>query len=76
MHIFPQALDTTSGTGAWTEVAQTPGGTDRQNTDRIYPYTGGSRFIQTGIMEVSAMARLGVSLLAIAAIAGQVTGRT
>lgn len=25
----PKALDTTTGTGAWTEVAQTPSGTDR-----------------------------------------------
>lgn len=45
-------------------------GTDRQNQDRIYPYTGGSRFIQTGIMSAADMARLGISLLALAAIAG------
>ena len=25
-------------------------GTDARNTDRIYPYTGGSRFIQNGVM--------------------------
>jgi 1,4-dihydroxy-2-naphthoate octaprenyltransferase len=45
-------------------------GTDGQNDDLIYPYTGGSRFIQTGIMDTSGMARLGISLLAIAALAG------
>ena len=45
-------------------------GTDPQNVDRIYPYTGGSRFIQTGIMSPSQMARLGISQIAIAAIAG------
>ena len=45
-------------------------GTDRQNTKRIYPYTGGSRFIQTGILTSSRMARLGVSLLAAAALLG------
>ena len=45
-------------------------GTDRQNDDRIYPYTGGSRFIQTGILSQSRMARLGVTLLVIAALCG------
>ncbi len=52
------------------DVGDDSGGTDRQNEDRIYPYTGGSRFIQTGIMTASGMARLGVSLIGIAAIAG------
>ena len=45
-------------------------GTDALNTQRIYPYTGGSRFIQTGILSQTSMARLGTSLLVIAAIAG------
>jgi 1,4-dihydroxy-2-naphthoate octaprenyltransferase len=54
------------------DVGDESGGSDRQNTDRIYPYTGGSRFIQQGIMESAGMARLGISLLAAAAIAGLV----
>jgi len=54
------------------DVGDDSGGTDRQNEDRIYPYTGGSRFIQTGIMSAREMARLGISLLAVAAIAGLV----
>lgn len=45
-------------------------GTDRRNDQRIYPYTGGSRFIQTGILSQSRMARLGVGLLLVAALAG------
>lgn len=45
-------------------------GTDRRNELRIYPYTGGSRFIQMGILTQSRMARLGVSLLAVAALFG------
>lgn len=45
-------------------------GTDRRNDKRIYPYTGGSRFIQLGILTQSRMARLGVSLLAVAALIG------
>lgn len=52
------------------DVGDESGGTDKQNKDRIYPYTGGSRFIQTGIMSATEMARLGISLLAVAAIAG------
>ena len=45
-------------------------GTDPQNELRIYPYTGGSRFIQTGILSKTRMARLGISLIAIATLAG------
>lgn len=52
------------------DVGDESGGTDKQNEDRIYPYTGGSRFIQTGIMNANEMARLGISLLALAALAG------
>jgi 1,4-dihydroxy-2-naphthoate octaprenyltransferase len=52
------------------DVGDDAGGTDERNEDRIYPYTGGSRFIQQGIMSASEMARWGISLLAIAAIAG------
>lgn len=45
-------------------------GTDGRNEQRIYPYTGGSRFIQTGILSPQSMARLGITLIAIASIAG------
>jgi 1,4-dihydroxy-2-naphthoate octaprenyltransferase len=61
-----------AGANVLNDVGDEQNGTDRRNTGRIYPYTGGSRFIQTGIMEVSAMARLGVGLLAIAAVAGAI----
>lgn len=59
-----------AGANVLNDVGDDAGGTDRQNDDRIYPYTGGSRFIQTGIMSANGMARLGISLLAVAAIAG------
>jgi 1,4-dihydroxy-2-naphthoate octaprenyltransferase len=52
------------------DVGDEQGGTDRRNTGRIYPYTGGSRFIQAGIMDISAMTRLGVGLLVVAMLAG------
>jgi 1,4-dihydroxy-2-naphthoate octaprenyltransferase len=59
-----------AGANVLNDVGDDSGGTDRQNDDRIYPYTGGSRFIQTGIMSARSMARLGAGLLGIAAIAG------
>lgn len=52
------------------DVGDESGGTDRRNEDRIYPYTGGSRFIQQGIMSAAEMARWGTTLLLLAAIAG------
>ena len=57
-----------AGANVLNDVGDDSGGTDRQNDDRIYPYTGGSRFIQSGIMSASSMAGWGMSLLALAAI--------
>lgn len=72
--IFALALFATmcvhAGANVLNDVGDDAGGTDRQNSDLIYPYTGGSRFIQAGIMSATAMARLGISLLALAALAG------
>jgi 1,4-dihydroxy-2-naphthoate polyprenyltransferase len=59
-----------AGCNVLNDVGDEVGGTDRQNNQRIYPYTGGSRFIQTGIMETRAMATWGTALLGIAAVAG------
>jgi len=59
-----------AGANVLNDVGDDAGGTDRQNDDRIYPYTGGSMFIQRGIMSANSMARLGISLLAVAACAG------
>lgn len=61
-----------AGANVLNDVGDDSSGTDRCNEDRIYPYTGGSRFIQTGIMEAASMARLGISLLTVAAVAGLV----
>lgn len=52
------------------DVGDDLNGTDGRNDKRIYPYTGGSRFIQIGILDSSAMLRLGVSLLAVAVVSG------
>ena len=45
-------------------------GTDEINTARIYPFTGGSRFIQNGVLSRAQTARFGFSLL----LAGIVLG--
>jgi 1,4-dihydroxy-2-naphthoate octaprenyltransferase len=45
-------------------------GADADNSDRIYPYTGGSRFIQTGLLSRSQMTRLALGLAAVALLLG------
>jgi 1,4-dihydroxy-2-naphthoate polyprenyltransferase len=45
-------------------------GADADNTDRIYPYTGGSRFIQTGLLSRREMTRLAIGLAAAALLLG------
>ena len=55
-------------TNVYNDVGDDVIGADSGNTDRIYPYTGGSRFIQTGLLTRSEMARLALGL-AIAALA-------
>jgi 1,4-dihydroxy-2-naphthoate octaprenyltransferase len=45
-------------------------GADRLNTQRIYPYTGGSRFIQNGVLTLEQMRSWGLWLLSLAALLG------
>ena len=45
-------------------------GTDAINTGRAFPYTGGSRFIQNGVLTLEQTARFGVTLFAVVMIAG------
>lgn len=45
-------------------------GADAANTGRIFPFTGGSRFIQNGVMTTAQMARFGYGLLALVIPAG------
>jgi 1,4-dihydroxy-2-naphthoate octaprenyltransferase len=52
------------------DVADDLSGADRSNEERIFPYTGGSRFIQNGIMTAKDMTVWGLVLLAAAAIIG------
>ncbi|MEO1245403.1 MAG: prenyltransferase [Pseudomonadota bacterium] len=72
--VFAMALAATvcvhAGANVLNDVGDDSGGTDRINTERIYPYTGGSRFIQSGILSARDMLRLGAGLLAAAAVLG------
>lgn len=45
-------------------------GADRLNTQRIYPYTGGSRYIQNGVLTLGQMRNWGLLLLALATLLG------
>jgi len=45
-------------------------GTDAINTERLYPFTGGSRFIQNGILTTSQMAYFGYFLIIVAMLGG------
>lgn len=47
-------------------------GTDEQNRERLYPFTGGSRFIQNGVLTRGETARFGVLLLAVSMLLGLV----
>lgn len=45
-------------------------GTDDANTDRLFPFTGGSRFIQNGVLTREETARFGYAMLLAATIGG------
>lgn len=45
-------------------------GTDAQNVERIFPFTGGSRFIQNGVLTLAQTRNFGFTLLAGVALAG------
>ncbi|MFO1427656.1 MAG: prenyltransferase [Steroidobacteraceae bacterium] len=59
-----------AGTNVINDVGDEIGGTDRANVDRIFPYSGGSRFIQNGVMSLTEMKRWGVALVAGAMLLG------
>jgi 1,4-dihydroxy-2-naphthoate octaprenyltransferase len=45
-------------------------GTDLQNTERIFPFTGGSRFIQNGVLTLAQTRNFGLTLMASVVLAG------
>ncbi|NNC54907.1 MAG: prenyltransferase, partial [Pseudomonadales bacterium] len=59
-----------AASNVYNDVGDDYNGTDRINTDRIYPFTGGSQFIPSGLMSVKEMRNLAVGLYAIATVLG------
>ena len=58
------------GANVLNDVADDMSGADRGNEERIFPYTGGSRFIQNGVLSAREMTAWGATLLGIAALLG------
>lgn len=59
-----------AATNVYNDVSDDVIGTDTDNTDRIYPYTGGSRFIQAGLLSRREMTMLALALCAAAFVVG------
>ncbi|MEO1767433.1 prenyltransferase [Thiobacter aerophilum] len=57
------ALVTHAGMNVLNDYYDALSGCDARNVDRIYPYTGGSRFIQNGVLTLRATAAFGFALL-------------
>lgn len=64
------ALLAHAGINVLNDVYDEQAGCDAINDDRVFPYTGGSRMIQNGILDASAMARFGWALMAATALIG------
>ena len=61
-----------AGTNVINDVYDDIGGTDRINTARIYPYTGGSRIIQDNILTRDVMGQWGLTLLIFSGFCGAI----
>ena len=61
-----------AGINVLNDVYDERAGCDAINADRVFPFTGGSRIIQNGVLTVASMARLGWLLLAATALIGLV----
>jgi len=72
--LFGLALGATlfahAATNVYNDVGDDVTGADPGNTERIYPYTGGSRFIQAGLLSRREMTQLALGLCAGALLLG------
>lgn len=59
-----------AGINVLNDVYDERAGCDGINADRVFPFTGGSRIIQNGVLSVAAMARFGWLLLAATVLIG------
>ena len=61
-----------AASNVWNDVGDDSNGTDRDNDHRIHPYSGGSRFIQNGVLDEDAMLRLSQGLGSAALVVGAI----
>ena len=61
---------TLAGANVYNDVGDDVTGADAGNIEHIYPYTGGSRFIQAGLLSRAQMTRLAIGLGAAALLLG------
>lgn len=59
-----------AGVNVANDVADARSGTDGRNEGRIHPFTGGSRFIQCGVLTLGEMTRWATLLLAVGVASG------
>ena len=59
-----------AATNIYNDVGDAVNGTDSANVDRIYPYTGGSRFIQNGVLTKASALRIAIGFGSAALVAG------
>jgi 1,4-dihydroxy-2-naphthoate octaprenyltransferase len=64
------AMLTQAGVNVLNDYYDALNGTDAQNTERIFPFTGGSRFIQNGVLTLAQTRNFGFALMACVAAAG------
>lgn len=64
------ALLTHAGVNVLNDYYDECNGTDRRNTERLYPFTGGSRFIQNGVLSAAQMLAWGLILFALVVAGG------
>ena len=64
------ALTAHAGINVLNDYYDSLNGTDANNTERIFPFTGGSRFIQNGVLSMHETAVFGFSLIAAVIAAG------
>ncbi|MFH2134553.1 MAG: prenyltransferase [Pseudomonadota bacterium] len=64
------ALSAHAGVNVLNDYYDALNGTDAQNTERIFPFTGGSRFIQNGVLSLAQTRNFGFALMAGVAAAG------
>lgn len=64
------ALLTHAGINVLNDYYDHLNGTDAINTDRIFPFTGGSRYIQNGVLSPENTLYLGIGLIAVVIIGG------